>query len=1088
MLTLHTSNRLERLVDALAILVGQPLSSPLAREQIVVQSKGMERWVAMRLAERLGVWANCAFPFPEAMVWEVFAASCDEVADTSVFRREIMTLSLMALMPTRLDSPPFVELARYLKDDASGLKLWQLAYRVAAVFDQYIIFRPEMIAGWEGGAESHWQAELWRALVARNGVTHRAAARDLFLARLRTGEGRLHLPERLAVFGISSLPPFFLDILASFAQFTDVHIFVMNPCQEYWGDIMTERGISRQALPRVETYQETGNSLLASMGMLGRDFIDMLQGYDCVEDELFEEPGDASLLAEVQTDILHLREATGDDAPVKTVAPTDFSMQFHSCHSPMREVEVLHDRLLDLFERHPDLEPQDVVVMAPDIEVYTPFIQAVFAGQAAQQRQIPFSIADRTARNSNGVVTAFFAILDLAGGRFGAAEVFRVLECDSVRQRFKISIAGLETIHRWLEETRIAWGLDGAQRAELGFPDFAENSWGAGLERMMLGYSLPGRGDRTFAGILPFDDVEGSSALLLGELHEFMAQLAPAVQDLSRSRSLADWRDGLQDLLTRFMAPDVDDQLDQLALAAIIDELAIQAVEADFSAPVTLAVVRADLEQRLSRETGHLFQKGVTFCTLKPMRAIPFPVVCLLGMNDGVFPAANRPPIFDLMAKAPRRGDRSRRLDDRYLFLEALLSARRYFMVSFVGQNIQDNTVLPPSVLVSELLDFLTQGYAPLGGKLIDRLLTRHPLQPFSPSYFAENSANPGAMFSYSQEYCVASCALVCEKQPVAPLFTAPLSEPPVAFRSLSVERLADFFCHPTRFLLRERLGIRFDDQGVILNEQEPFLLDALDRYQLQELLLASHLENGHSAAVQEICRARGMLPYGRAGEVLLQDEDRQMAALALDLREFRQSAKLPDLEVDLALAGFHLSGVLADLRPDHYLRYRPSAIKAKDYIRAWIFHLVLNLVGEAGHPRQTVLVGRKYSPRTKSFSTSAWRFAPVPAAGELLTGLLLSYWQGLRTPLPLFAETSLTFASHVLQGEGEADLVACQEKAVKIWRGGHDRPGERDRYSYYRLLFPADAPLPEGFQEQALAFFTPLMENMREEGTHGNP
>ncbi len=1087
MLTLHTSNRLERLVDALAVIVQQPLSSPLARERIVVQSKGMERWVAMRLAERLGVWANCGFPFPEAMVWELFAASCDAVPDTTLFNREIMTWSLMALLPARLQHPAFAELSRYLHDDDSGLKLWQLASRVAALFDQYIIFRPQMIAAWETGAENHWQAELWRGLVARNGASHRAALRELFLARLQADQPLPHLPERLVIFGISSLPPFFLDILASLARFSDVHIFVMNPCQEYWGDILSERGIFRKERHLTDSYAETGNTLLASMGMLGRDFMDMLQGYDCEQEEFFEEPGDDTLLAAVQADILHLRDAGGADLPVRVLSATDLSIQCHSCHSPMREVEVLHDRLLDLFARHGELEPQDVVVMAPDIEVYTPLIQAVFAGQVAHERQIPFSIADRTVRNSNVVVTAFFAILDLVGGRFGAAEVFRVLECDPVRQRFRISTAGLETIHRWLEQTRIAWGLDGAHRVELGFPDFADNSWRAGLDRMMLGYGMPGRDGRTFAGILPFDDMEGSLAQLLGELHEFMAQLAPMVQDLARPRPLTEWRDALQALLTRFMEPDVDRQLDLLLLAGVIDEIAIQAVKADLAAPVTLAVVRGDLEQRLARESGHLFQKGVTFCTLKPMRAIPFPVVCLLGMNDGAFPATNRPPPFDLMAKAPRRGDRSRRLDDRYLFLEGLLSARRYFMISYVGQSIQDNTLLPPSVLVSELLDYLTQGFALPEGKLIDRLLCRHPLQPFSPRYFVDSSDAPGTLLSYSQEYCVASSALVREKQPVAPLFTAPLPEPPVAFRSLSVDQLANFFCNPTRFLLQERLGIRFDDQGVILHEQEPFLLDPLDRYQLQQLLLASHLDNGDSAAVREICRARGLLPYGRAGELLLQDEDHQMAALALDLREFRQSAKLPDLEIKLSLAGFHLSGVLPDLRPDHYLRYRPSTIKAKDYIRAWIFHLVLNLVSEAGYPRQTVLVGRKYSAHTKTFSTNAWRFAPVPAADELLAGLLNTYWQGLQSPLPLFAETSWTFAGQALKSEGEADLVAGQGKALKVWQGCHDRDGEREQDSYYRLVFPAD-PLPEGFQEQALAFFTPLMGNMQSEGTHGNP
>ena len=187
----------------------------------------------------------------------------------------------------------------------------------------------------------------------------------------------------------------------------------------------------------------------------------------------------------------------------------------------MREIEVLHDRLLDMFEKDSGLRPQDIVVMTPDIETYAPFIQAVFDTPFDASKKIPFSISDRSIRRESEIITTFLAILDLLGSRFTASQVFSILESKAVHQKFDILEANLSLIRKWVTDTRIRWGIDREDRSRLGLPASAENTWKAGLERLILGYALPGQDENMFDGILPYDHIEGSNASVLGRFLHF---------------------------------------------------------------------------------------------------------------------------------------------------------------------------------------------------------------------------------------------------------------------------------------------------------------------------------------------------------------------------------------------------------------------------------------------------------------------------------------------------------------------------------------------------------------------------------------
>jgi len=1068
MLHIYTSNRLEYLIKNLVSAINAKPLPPLIQETIVVQSKGMERWVSMELAKYLGVWANGYFPFANAMLWRLFKETLGYLPDISLFEREVMVWSIMKILPDYLGHQEFTELNHYLQGDGQQIKRFQLASRIAEVFDQYLMYRPTWIADWENGkqprelandSQARWQAILWRALVKRYGTQHRAKLRADFFKNVQRIAPRF---QRISVFGISALPPFHLEVLAELGRVVDVYIFLLNPCQEYWGDIVSDSEIAHIKRSHDVQYLEKGNALLASMGKMGRDFIDILNEYPHYAHEYFDTPGENRLLHCIQSDILHLRER--GEAGKTPIDARDKSIQIHACHSPMREVEVLHDQLLALFENNPSLLPKDVLVMMPDIETYAPFIEAVFDTIPDKTKRIPFGIADRSLRGKSALIDTFFSILEPSKRRFSVTEVLAVLEDEAVQRRFGLNEQDLDLILRWIDKTGIRWGMDKSDRQRQNLPAFEENTWRAGLNRLLLGYALPKSSqDCLFQGILPFDEIEGSDTLVLGKFISFVEKLFECVQSLNVSQSLADWVTLLMGVLEDFFSPEDNSEVQEIV--KVLNSLVENGNRAEFGEQVNHEVILAYLSHYLENEplpsnflTGYL-----SFSAMLPMRSIPFKVICLLGLNDQTYPRPDKPLSFDLIAKNPRRGDRSRRQNDRYLFLEALLSAREYFYISYVGQNIHDNTVMPPSVLVSELLDYISKGFV----LPEQNLVISHPLQAFSPRYF---NGTDKRLFSFSSEYCVASSALLNERRGGKSFFVKPLPEPIAEWKTVEINRLVRFFKNPTEFLLRERLGVSLQLSNRFAKETEPFEVEGLERYAFKQLLVEKSLEGMDLQAYQSIAKASGQLPHGKIGDYVYSELTGEIQAFVRRVRKVTQQDKRDAIAVNLRIGDMHITGRLSRLWRDNLVHYRCAQLRAKDYIQVWIYHLILNSLEDQSLPRRSLLIGEGDS----------YGYQPVSQSRDILDSLLKLYWQGLVQPLYFFPESSYRFAENLRRGRTEEEAFV---RAQETWVGSSSRWGEAGD-GYYQLCFgpPEEGVALESEQFKALAkgFFEPLLGHMQ--------
>ncbi|MEM8180712.1 exodeoxyribonuclease V subunit gamma [Morganella morganii subsp. sibonii] len=1125
MFTVYHSNDLDLLKDLIChIIDNDKINDPFCPETVLVQSPGMSQWLQISLAEKLGIAANITFPLPATFIWDMFTRVLPGIPKESAFSKGAMTWKLMSLLPQRLDDPDFAPLRHYLDDDGDKRKLHQLSGRIADLFDQYLVYRPDWLTAWENNElidglsqNQSWQKCLWRDLQTLTRSLgqpewHRANLYQRFIDVLNEGDPAVvaNLPPRLFICGISALPPVYLQALRALGQHTHIHLMFTNPCQYYWGDLQSPSALRRMLARKPQSYwdkktvswfksdedapslfdfeadgeQNTGNPLLASWGRPGRDNLFFLEDIEEIHaiKAFVDRPAD-TLLSAVQQDILNLedgsvvgknKEEFATSEGRRVIADNDRSLTFHSCHSPQREVEILQDYLLNLLESDPSLTPRDIIVMVADIDSYSPYIQAVF-GQGNENRYLPFAISDRKARQAHPVLQAVLTLLELPQSRFTSEHVLSLLEVPAVAQQFGLDESDLPLLRRWVSGSGVRWGLDDQNIESFSLPVFGQNTWKFGLERMLLGYAMA-EDEGTWRGILPYDEVSGMSADRVGQLAAFIDTLRQWQKKLSEQRTPAQWRETGSELLSAFFmtTPDTEPVLSMVLQQW--QQVLEQGVKACYDGDVPLSLIRDELSLRLDDEkiSQRFLSGAVNFCTLMPMRSVPFKVICLLGMNDGVYPRTIPPLGFDLMAEKSRRGDRKRRDDDRYLFLEALGSAKEYLYISYIGRSIRDNEERNPSVLVSELLEYAGLSFCLEKDRFADldtsrkslenHLIVRHTRVPFAADNYRE-----GAEFqSFAPQWLPAAL----RQGEAQGAFNVPVQSEVVT--DITVDQLLRFYRHPVRAFFQQRLNVHFEIEDVALPEEEPFSVDNLQRYGFNTRLLDTLVDGEPEEKVFRLLKAAGELPAGAFAQVYWEEQLQEMDVLAEKIRNARMASDTESFHD--VIGPYTYSGQLAGVQENGLLRWRPAALTAADGLRLWIEHLTYSLSGRQQYSR---MYGR---------GDTVWIFEPLTAeqARDYLRPLLDMFVRGLNEPLPIFVKSGWAWLTTLAdENTGElSDDEGLQHKAglllLQTLQGGYQFTGEAEDDYVVRAFRHFDETLMDAIKQFSQQLFLPMFQHQK--------
>jgi exodeoxyribonuclease V gamma subunit len=933
-----------------------------------------------------------------------------------------------------------------------------------------------MLAWDAGQAPRDPQAALWRRLAGDR--PHRARRVQQYLERFGVDGTQVPagLPSRLFVFAALNVSPDVLRVLATAARAGTLHFYLPSPVAAYWGDVRTlpHRLERSDAEAFGDLLDVEDNPLLQAWGASGRDFMAVLGGYEIVHPSfdlaVYDDPetraprDDETLLQRMKRDLLHRRPPPS--TPWRDALDRrDCSLQVHAAPTRLREVQVLHDQLRALLEDDrfdPPLQPREIAVLAPDIDPYVPYIEAVFGRVHGRRGFIPYTLADTSPLASEPLAEVFSRLLALPVSRLGLNEVLDLLATPAIAQHAGLDTAAMDRLRDRLADAGACWGLDGAHRARHGAPDDGLYTWQFALDRIVIGHAT---GSAALVGdVAGWPDLEGGDLAALDTLVGLLRVLTRYERLLSTAMTPEHWRERLLALLGAVLPERPREPRDERALdrlRTLIDEFADAARRAGFSAALEPEVVRAHFDARLAEPDTRapLMGGGVSFGRMVPMRLLPFRAICLVGMGDGEFP--RRDPaggvnqlVRELDGPQRRRGDRSLRDDDRFMFLQLLASANDVFYVSYLGMDARDGSRHEPSVLVSELLDVAAAYHADAKAAQ-SAFVVRHPLQPFCAEAFgADGEGIEPRRFSYRDEWQAAARTTPARRRELAPWIGAALSAPEPRATDVALDDLARFLRSPPEAFLRQRLSLRLPEAGAPVVDVEPLVLQHDSRARLRAAVFDAQV-TGRTAQLARRLRAQGLLPGGEYGLGVLDEVVEDVRPYAELFTGWRGDAEPESQGFDLDLGGTRLHGRLAGVHAHGIARLRFGEPNGAMHVAHGLDWLVACALG-----RTTPLV---QFVADEGRVVMLEREAIAPERAKAMLSMLLALREdGLLAPLPFGAYSGWAYyaggaekgwAAALKKWSPERGFAEGLQPAMRLALRGRDPFTDADAGAQFRTL-----------------------------------
>ncbi len=935
-LRLQVSNSLSILAKYFCDDLKQQNTSVFKPYYLVTQTEGMNNWLRLQLAENLGIAANYKFLKPNDLVNQIYAALGGD------FLQPLTPENLAWLIFKILGEKDFIKkfgyIASYYTEDTpdKDLKRIALAEKIADLFDQYQIYRQELIQKWNQEGLNNigpddWQQHLWVKAnqLTNNNIPDKTKIGDYILTQLKDPAKQQQLKNKMPavfLFGLSVTTDFHLHIFHEVGHIIDFSYYLINPSPNiYWFEDLSEKQAYR--LQRKGFMQKAdsnlGNNLLTSWGKVIQHTFSMLFKSDELinnyEEVALLAPRKNSLLHKIQGDIFYnLSDAEREELSFKDI--NDGSLSIHSCYTPAREVEALYNFLVGLVDQKNELlSPRDIVVMVSDIDTYAPYIKAVFRNAPYQ---FYFSIADESFSTNDTIAAALIALMEMNLQNLKAEEVLQLLDFGYIRKRF--GITDLALIRKVVNRANIRFGVNG-ETAD----DSVYVSWNYGLQRIIYGICMSG--DQEYFtndnSLYPLDMVEGSASYELIKFVHFVEVLIATLTDREKNRNISDWVKYVERLLIDLVfdpGENADEDytvlIKQLEKYNVVNDLVTDEISYPLFSHSFLGAVSATVR------SGSFAGGGITFCSLIPMRSIPFKIVALLGLNFDKFPRRENQVNFNLITQNPRKGDRNVKENDKHLFLETLLSAQDYLYISYIGQSVKDNGTIPPSALVDELIDYL-QAKFPESDELSKEIIQKHSLHSFSPANNKDGKIN-----------------YIETGNKVKREFLITQTKDALSFANIGIIEFVNFFKNPFKSYFNKVLSVNYYSEDSLLAETEIFGLDSLQSWSLKHDLLLTD-KNEQDPLKQRMLKT-GALPLKNMASVVFENTEETVAEIRDLFRTCIGDYEEEIITINLNLASTCFSGKIDGVYRDKMVIVSWSKNETKYLLEAYLKYLFIQASG----------------------------------------------------------------------------------------------------------------------------------------------
>ncbi|AKC60432.1 exodeoxyribonuclease V subunit gamma [Blochmannia endosymbiont of Camponotus (Colobopsis) obliquus] len=1111
MLIVYHSNKLESLKNSLAeIIRDKSLRDPFQSEVILIQNNYISQWLQIELAYELGIVCNINFFDLDDYFWKICIDTLENVSCINYFSKPIMIWKLMQIISDVSEQTDCEIIKHYLLDDQDQRKRFQLSVHIADLFIKYLLYRPDWLEAWQYNKEIKalgkaqlWQAKLWRELIIhtklnRHSLINYGSLYKKFISILSNNHQVIFsdFSQRIFIFSVSGLVPVYYKILQALSYHIDIYLFFINPNLHYLDVFFDYESTLNLVKYNFCNYQDTKSQFFLCNKNRQQKLLFNDNYYNnccCLESPLLFAWGESvrhdlfflsrlknvrkvhafvdcvkgSLLNILQQDILNFENHINmfnikhyDDFCItqqnkRLLKPDDYSLCLHGCHSIQHEVEVLYNNLLSVVSNDPSILPHEIIVMMPNIDHYIPAIQSIFG--TAANKILPFIIIDQKWKNIHPILLIFFNLLKLPDIRCTSKEIFALLETPSIASHFGFDEKKLELLHYWIIDSGICWGLDDLTFSKLDVPIVNQYTWHFGLNRMLLGYAIDSKYG-FWKGIFPYNASSGQQYIeLVGQLGFFLEKLRFWRNELTQIKILSEWQPCIRKIIDDFFDLSIQEEEAFLLLESNWHEFVENGKLANYHQPISIVLIRDYLYSKLELRciSQKFLSNGINFCNFSSHSFIPFKVICLLGMNDNVYPRNHFEFDFNLMYKQKRCGDLDLYNKDYYLFLEMILSAQQLLYISFIYCSIYDGRSLYPSVLIDKLIEYIAQNFS-LGmdenkgniSMLIEcmraRLCQWHDRMPFLVECLNTNGVKQQIFY----DTCLNTGSNIGNMR-YNFVFSLDRMSPDI----LLLDDLLNFYKSPIKTWFKERLLVNLDRNIIECSEDEPFFVDALTRYKLNKYLLNYFIHNKKTSDINDLYNriyATGLLPYGAFGELYWLQQCEKMSRLADKIIKWY----LPDqhdMEVSLIINDVKLTGLLRAVQSNGLLRWRPAVLSMRDGLLLWLEHLVYCVIDDGLLKNSSKMFG----------INSQWIFPVIPKmlAKEYLSILFKGYYDGMSTPLLLLNKSVGVWLNYCFD-KNTKNIILCHDrqynarlKLIECWKGNKYIIGESHDPYLQRLL-----------------------------------
>jgi len=1041
MFIVYKSNSLNTLLlEAYKIIQEKPLNNIFEKEIFVYDSKILFQYLNIFIAEKIGISANIKLYHPNDFIWKLFEIISPKKKLKNTFTHSMMIWKIMKI----IDDKKIFE--NYNKKEAK-LQKFKFSFLMANIFEQYIFYRPNWINEWETEKNTSiidqndiWQIKLWIEIIKNSKKTHQYSYHfaNLFYNFQKLFEEKKiqkkHLPSRCFIISSFALNPSYIRIFQNISTYINIYFLYVTPFKKNIFNFIQDNNIF---LNQKKNKKPCDNSLIKLWGQYEKIYaLYIIRSKEMKIINCFKENNNRNLLNSIKNDLLK----KNINKKKRFLISTDNSISINICFNKKNEIEILHKKLLIFFNKNSSIKPKDVVVTSFSIENYISSINSVFASEN-NKKQIPFFIANKFSKKTNIIISSFKKILNLANSRFHNEEILEFLDIPEIAKKFNLSEEEIKILYYWIEEANIRWAIDCKHKDYLSFPKNKQNTWLYGIEKLLLSYAMNDT-EKVWNNILSCSSINGSRTEIIEKLIIFIKTLKKWQKKLSRSQYLIHWHSLSKDLINDFFFCSQKIEKSIKMIQKNWTEMINNNLSSGYLKKVSINILIKNFFYKYYFNNHQKFLPDVVnFCHPNAVCYIPFKIICIIGADHLSVPKINHLDKFNLLKKYPLIEDINIYQKYCYLFAQSISCAEQYFYISYVGYSIKDESKIYPSILIDQLLHYISSNFCFSGDcnlslqdnskKIIKHLCKKYKIQYFYKKKYANPSTteNLQDVFKYTNRNINNKNILKrnsCTK--------------------INLKDLITFWKNPICYFFNVNLQIKVDIKKHAINTTEPFSVNQEDSFKIKNILLNKIINNQDTMELFKKYMLSGKLPYDFFGKIFWNQKLKEMTMIAKEVMKYRISKE--EKKINLKIEKYQIDGILSEIQTTGLLRWKPNTINFSDRITLWLEHLIYSLLGGCGESR---IIG--YKKQTWSFSSLTFDLAYT-----YLLKYIKGYVEGIKKPI-LLTKSGASWLDQVYDRKNKivSNDYYIQEKGHKklleIWIGNKYIQGEQENFYIKQII-----------------------------------